>query len=377
MIKFQTKTIAGMSVLLISALSMANVTIEGLYGETPCFTPTYTEKENLVPHPECDDLNGFGGWGTKSINTDSRYVYCGDKSIAVASPWGGTLELNNLKGNTVYRFLARVYAPQGLSAMIGAYNHSYGDGDIDLWTSERTDEWETVDITFKTANTNSTGLYFVGATGSGNVYIDNYEAYIVEEPVVRVQCIDEKGGLLKEDRIITGEWGLDPSKYLRIGDEYIAEDDKQVIVKDGIKYHYDDTSNSDRIIIEEGENVLKMRFTQITGQSDNANLMSITVPDGQMEPDFSSDVTEYSVLLPGNTSVQPICEKQEAEQKIAGDELVDLTSGMGRSEIVVTAENGTSTKTYIINYRVYRLMDPSHRLILTERLLLKILIVRT
>ena len=81
MIKFQTKTIAGMSVLLISALSMANVTIEGLYGETPCFTPTYTEKENLVPHPECDDLNGFGGWGTKSINTDSRYVYCGDKSI--------------------------------------------------------------------------------------------------------------------------------------------------------------------------------------------------------------------------------------------------------------------------------------------------------
>lgn len=352
MIRSQIKTIIGLSIFTMSALSMANVTIESLYGETPCFTPAYPEKENFVPHPECDDLNGFGGWGTKTVNTDLKYVYCGDKSIAVASPWGGILELNNLKGNTVYRFLARIYAPKGTSAMISAYNHSYGDGDIDLWTSERTDEWETVDITFKTANTNSTGLYFVGATGSGNVYIDNYEAYIVEEPVVRVQCIDEKGNLLKEDRIITGEWGLDPSKYLRIGDEYIAEDDKQVIVKDGIKYHYDDTSNSDRIIIEEGENVLKMRFTQIIGQSDNANLMSIIVPDGQMEPEFSSDVTEYSVLLPGNTSVQPICEKQEAEQKIAGDELVDLTSGMGRSEIVVTAENGTSTKTYIINYRV-------------------------
>lgn len=352
MIKFQFKTVTGVLVLTMSALSMANVIADGLYDETPCFTPTYTEKENLVPHPECDDLNGFGGWGTKSVNTDPQYVYCGDKSIAVASPWGGTLELNNLKANTVYRFIARAYAPAGLTAMISAYNHSYGDGDIDLWLSEKTDEWETVDITFKTADTNSTGLYFVGATGSGSVYIDNYEAYIVEEPVVRIQYVDENGNSLKEDRIVTSEWGLDPSKYLKIGHEFIAEDDKQVIVKGDVKYQYDVTSNSDRMIIEEGENILKMRFTEITGQSDNANLMSITIPDGQMEPEFSSDITEYNVLLPGNTSVQPVCEKQEAEQQISGDGIVDLASGTGRSEIVVTAEDGTSMKTYIINYKV-------------------------
>lgn len=346
------KNTVGISILAISTISMTSITTGHTPDESPCFTPTYAEKENLVPHPECDNLNGFGGWGTKTINTEPKYVYCGDKSIAVASPWGGTLELNNLKGNTVYRFLARTYAPTGTSAIINAFNHSYGNGDIELWISEKTNQWETVDITFKTSDTNATGLYFVGATGNGNVYIDNYEAYIVKEPIIRIQYVDEKGNSLKEERTITGEWGLDPSKYLRIGQEFIAEKDKQVIIKEGIKYHYNTASNSDRIIIEEGENILRLQFTQSTGQSNNANLMSITIPDGQMEPEFSYDITEYNVLLAGNTSIRPICEKQEPEQEITGDDTVNLTSGTGRSEIVVTAEDDTSSKTYIINYKV-------------------------
>ena len=201
------KTTVGISILAISTISMTSITTGHTPDESPCFTPTYAEKENLVPHPECDNLNGFGGWGTKTINTEPKYVYCGDKSIAVASPWGGTLELNNLKGNTVYRFLARTYAPTGTSAIINAFNHSYGNEDIELWISEKTNQWETVDITFKTSDTNATGLYFVGATGNGNVYIDNYEAYIVKEPIIRIQYVDEKGNSLKEERTITGEWG--------------------------------------------------------------------------------------------------------------------------------------------------------------------------
>lgn len=322
--------------------------------ETPCYVPAYQDKNNIVPHPECDDLSGFGGWGTKTINTDLSYVYCGDKSIAVASPWGGTLEINNLQPNTVYRFLARIYVPDGITAKYSAYKHGYGDGDIDidLWKSEKNDCWDVFDVTYKTSSSTSTGTYYAGDSGTGNIYIDNYEAYIVEEPTIRVEYVDIDGEKLKEDKIINSEWGVDPSKYLMIGHEYIAEYEKQDIIKDNIIYRYDTTCTTDRIIIEEGENVITLRFIQPVEKSDNTDLLSIEIPNSrQMEPSFSSEITEYNVWLVGNTTVQPICTKMESTQVVAGDGIVDLSSGFGRSEIVVTAEDGITTKTYIINYQ--------------------------
>lgn len=325
---------------------------EGINNETSCFVPVYQDKTNLVPNPTCDDLSGFGGWGTKSVNTDPANVYCGEKSISVKSPWGGTLELNNLKPNTVYRFIAKVYVPNGLVAKFAVCNHSYGEGDINLWVSDRNDTWETVDMTFKTNDCNTTSIYYVGDVGDGWVYIDNYEAYIVDEPTIRIRYLDENGDALKDDRVIEGIWGLDTSGYISIGHEYVASSDKQEISKDEQVYRYDESSGSDRIIIEEGENLLELRFKEAVEPSSNVNLLSIAIPDAQLVPAFSSDITEYTALLAGKTEVKPVCEKLESAQFISGDGEVDLTSGSGRSEIVVTAENGSTTKTYIINYKV-------------------------
>ncbi len=223
-----------LSITAIPVFSMVK-NVMGLSEDEPsCFVPIYSDRANVVSHPECDDLSGFGGWGAKSVNTDLRYVYCGDKSIAVASPWGGTLEVNNLLPNTVYRLHAYVYIPEGISAIINAYSHGYEGGDIDLWTSTKNDEWEVVDFTYKTNNVNTTGLYYTGSTGSGSVYIDNYELYIVEEPSIRIQYVDENGISLKEERVVVGEWGHDVSKYLMIGQEYVAEKDKKDFVVDDV-----------------------------------------------------------------------------------------------------------------------------------------------
>lgn len=340
-----------LSITAIPVFSMVK-NVMGLSEDEPsCFVPIYSDRANVVSHPECDDLSGFGGWGAKSVNTDLRYVYCGDKSIAVASPWGGTLEVNNLLPNTVYRLHAYVYIPEGISAIINAYSHGYEGGDIDLWTSTKNDEWEVVDFTYKTNNVNTTGLYYTGSTGSGSVYIDNYELYIVEEPSIRIQYVDENGISLKEERVVVGEWGHDVSKYLMIGQEYVAEKDKKDFVVDDVKYTYDTESNSDRILVEEGENLLQIHFKKFEGLSQNAELKSISVVDAQMYPSFSPEVTEYEVWLAGASSVQPVCEKQEDEQSIAGDGIVDLSTGEGRSEIEVLAEDGETVKKYILKYK--------------------------
>lgn len=340
-----------LSVTAMPVFSIVNHVTGFSEGESSSFVPLYPDRVNIISHSECDELSGFGGWGTRSVNTKLQYVYCGDKSIAVASPWGGTLEVNNLLPNTVYRLRACVYVPTGISAVFNAYSHGYGGGDIDLWTSAKNDEWDILDITYKTGNCNSTGIYYTGATGSGNVYIDNYEAYIVEEPMIRIQYLDENGNSLKEDRIVTGEWGQDVSKYLMIGHEYVAEKDKQDFMKDGLKYTYDTESNTDRILVEEGENLMQIRFKQFTGLSRNADLASISVSGSQMYPDFSPEIMEYEVWLAGASSVQPVCERQEDKQRITGDGIVDLESGEGRSEIVVSAEDGETVKTYVLNYR--------------------------
>ena len=340
-----------LSVTAVPVFSFVNHVTGLSEDEASCFVPLYPDRENVISHPECDDLSGFGGWGNKRVNTDPQYVYCGDKSIAVGSPWGGTLEINNLLPNTVYRLRAYVYVQEGVSAIFSAFSHGYEGGDFNLWTSAKNEEWDMVDITYKTSSSNSTGIYYTGSTGNGSVYIDNYEAYVVEEPTIRIQYVDENGTSLKEDRIVTGEWGNDASKYLMIGHEYVAETDKKDFLKDEVKYTYDTASNTDRLIVEEGENLLQIRFKKFEGLSHNAELATISVPESQMYPAFSPEVMDYEVWLVGASSVQPVCEKQEKEQQISGDGVVDLSSGEGKSEVVVSAEDGNTVKTYVLNYK--------------------------
>jgi hypothetical protein len=56
-----------------------------------CFTPLYPDKTNLIGDPWLSDLDNFGGWGTKSINTDPLYSYCGVSSGQV-SEYGSNRE---------------------------------------------------------------------------------------------------------------------------------------------------------------------------------------------------------------------------------------------------------------------------------------------
>jgi len=82
-----------------------------------------------------------------------------------------------------------------------------------------------------------------------------------------------------------------------------------------------------------------------------ADLTAITLSTGNVI--FSQATTAYNVVLPAGTkSVSAIATAKLQDVNVAGAGAVDVSSGSGVSTIVVTALDGITTKTYMINYTV-------------------------
>jgi hypothetical protein len=83
----------------------------------------------------------------------------------------------------------------------------------------------------------------------------------------------------------------------------------------------------------------------------DASLSDITLSIGDIN--FSPEIDTYNVTLPtGTTTVSPTATTNVADASVSGAEAVDVTSGSGTSTIVVTALDGSTQKTYIINYTI-------------------------
>lgn len=83
----------------------------------------------------------------------------------------------------------------------------------------------------------------------------------------------------------------------------------------------------------------------------DASLADISLSIGEL--DFSPDTYTYDVVLPGEArKLTPFVTANVDDVTITGAEEVDLESGTGTSKIVVVALDGSTTKTYTINYKV-------------------------
>ncbi len=85
--------------------------------------------------------------------------------------------------------------------------------------------------------------------------------------------------------------------------------------------------------------------------SGNNNLAGIKLSHGTLIPDFSPEVTEYSVNVASNvSSILLVPEVQDAKAKVVliSDNYRNLKYGTNRISITVLAENG-ATKEYVIN----------------------------
>jgi DUF1680 family protein len=90
----------------------------------------------------------------------------------------------------------------------------------------------------------------------------------------------------------------------------------------------------------------------LTEVSNVATLDNISLSNGFLDAAFQPDVFTYTATIPeGITTVTPEVKPTIDNVTITGNGSVDVSSGQGISEIVVTALDGTTKKTYIINYK--------------------------
>lgn len=83
--------------------------------------------------------------------------------------------------------------------------------------------------------------------------------------------------------------------------------------------------------------------------STNANLSALRVVDYVISPDFNKDTLEYSLEVENNVeSIEIKATKADSSASVSGTGEKELSEGLNKFSIVVTAEKGNK-KTYIIN----------------------------
>ncbi|HLP05224.1 MAG TPA: T9SS type A sorting domain-containing protein [Paludibacter sp.] len=262
--------------------------------DAACFTPLYSGRTNLIKDPYCSDFSNFGGWGnnTRAINSNIAYSYCGLRSLYLNG--SGSIDASVAGGiavasNKTYRAKAMIYAPTGNVAKFGLFNIGYGTSGIDVISTTTNNVWVTADFTFKTATVTDGGIYFQRVSGTGNVYVDNYELYEVTEPTIRIKYVDaaDVNTSLQADRVYASTWGTTVANYLTIGKTYTAlASDKASISYNGQTYTYDATS-VDSVTIDEGEKLITLKFnvdvpTAVDGAKSSALSVYPTISNGSV-----------------------------------------------------------------------------------------------
>ncbi len=166
------------NITLSSGSDVLNIPVKSYTNS--CYTKLYPTFTNLVSDPYVSKLSNFAGWGTRVINTNPNYVYCGATSGNVSGTNAGSLDVSltgKLVANTKYRVKAKVYAIGG-SFQVGV--SGIGTADV-VRLIGVTNAWQDVDFTFTTGSTLTTpSMYFnnYGLAGT-NGFIDNWEMYAV------------------------------------------------------------------------------------------------------------------------------------------------------------------------------------------------------
>lgn len=86
--------------------------------------------------------------------------------------------------------------------------------------------------------------------------------------------------------------------------------------------------------------------------SGDSSLSNMYIDDATISPEFNKDTLEYTTeLQPDTTKINVVATPNHRGASISGIGVREVTDGDNRLEIVVTAENGT-TSTYVINAKV-------------------------
>lgn len=165
--------------------------------DAACYVPLYSDQANIVLDPGANNMSMFAGWGAKeavNVITTPGDVYCGGSSIKVgngSNSCSGSVDFvltGLLLPNTSYRVKAMVRTVDG-SFQVGLWGYDSTKGDLN--NPINTDgAWQALDFVFTTGATlgGTQGMFFnnCGSCTGKTGYIDNWEMYIYQEPLVTV-----------------------------------------------------------------------------------------------------------------------------------------------------------------------------------------------
>jgi len=104
------------------------------------------------------------------------------------------------------------------------------------------------------------------------------------------------------------------------------------------------------VTAEDGATTKTYTVTIIRAASDDATLKSLIIDNGELQPAFAANITEYTVHVANDvTTITMIGEINHEGAILAGNVTgKELVVGENTITIIVTAENGATTKTYTV-----------------------------
>ena len=114
-------------------------------------------------------------------------------------------------------------------------------------------------------------------------------------------------------------------------------------------------SNSQEVSFSKVTKTITVKEKTIVTYSSNNNLKGLSIEGATISPAFNKNTLEYNVELPANTTeINVIAQAEDSKAKISGAGKVNVSEGLNKLTIKVTAENGNN-KSYVINATVKEL----------------------
>lgn len=149
-----------------------------------CFTPLYTDRDNLIPDPFFNDINNFAGWKNKSVISVADYpdsVYCGSHTGKIFLT--GSIDVP-LVGKMLpnYNYISKVMVKTiGGRFHMGINGHDLKNFSGDFTDTIQTDgQWKEFIFNFHTGDSVRIDpvIFFNNDRDPGQIaYLDNWELY--------------------------------------------------------------------------------------------------------------------------------------------------------------------------------------------------------
>ncbi|MDP4269664.1 MAG: T9SS type A sorting domain-containing protein [Bacteroidota bacterium] len=174
------------------------------------FTSLYPSLTNIIADPYLNSLSTYGGWGSKSIITDTTLVYCGSSCAALYGSCGTSLDYaltGKVSANSRYRFKAMVKTDAELSFTLNGCGINNSTSDYQI-VANTAGIWQAVDFTFTTGTlANNQNLWINSCSGSNRAaiaYIDNMELYDISSTtkINEITTISNQQVFVKDNKIM-------------------------------------------------------------------------------------------------------------------------------------------------------------------------------